>query len=80
MNLPPCVVTPARSALVGLAIVGLIACGSGEPATDAERLARGRELVQQMSARLAGGDRGERDDDRNARRGAWRRARRSGCR
>lgn len=29
------------------------ACGSGEPATAAERLARGRELVLQMSARLA---------------------------
>ena len=54
MNLPPCVVTPARSALVGLVIVGLTACGSGEPRTDEEKLARGRELVQQMSARLAG--------------------------
>jgi hypothetical protein len=53
MNLPPWIVTPARSALVGLVVVGLTACGSGEPRTDAEKLARGRELVQQMSARLA---------------------------
>ena len=45
--------TIGRSALVALAAVGLAACGSREPATDAERLARGRELVQQMSARLA---------------------------
>jgi hypothetical protein len=29
------------------------ACGSTEPATDADRLARGRQLVQRMSARLA---------------------------
>jgi hypothetical protein len=42
-----------RAALVGLGAVGLVACGPREPRTDAERLARGRELVQQMSARLA---------------------------
>ena len=41
------------SALAGLATIALVACGPREPATDAERLARGRELVQQMSARLA---------------------------
>ena len=41
-----------RSALAGLAAVSLVACGPREPRTDAERLARGRELVQQMSARL----------------------------
>jgi hypothetical protein len=35
------------------ALIGLAACSSREPATDAERLARGRELVQQMSGRLA---------------------------
>ena len=40
-------------ALAGLAAISLVACGPREPATDAERLARGRELVQQMSARLA---------------------------
>ena len=40
-------------ALAGLAAISLVACGTREPATDAERLARGRELVQQMSARLA---------------------------
>jgi hypothetical protein len=42
-----------RSALAGLATISLVACGPREPTTDAERLARGRELVQQMSARLA---------------------------
>jgi hypothetical protein len=39
--------------LAGLTTFGLVACGSREPATDAERLARGRELVQQTSERLA---------------------------
>jgi hypothetical protein len=43
----------SRSALAGLATICLAACGTGEPSTDAARLARGRELVQQMSARLA---------------------------
>ena len=43
----------SRSALAGLAAISLVACGPREPTTDAERLARGRELVQQMSARLA---------------------------
>ena len=46
----------SRSALTGLAAISLVvcgACGPREPATDAERLARGRELVEQMSARLA---------------------------
>ncbi len=43
----------SRSALAGLASISFVACGSREPATDAERLARGRELVQQMSAKLA---------------------------
>jgi hypothetical protein len=43
----------SRSALAGLAAISLAACGSREPTTDAERLVRGRELVQQMSARLA---------------------------
>ena len=38
---------------VGCALISLVACSSREPATDAERLARGRELVQQMSTRLA---------------------------
>jgi hypothetical protein len=36
-----------------VATISLVACGTREPSTDAERLARGRELVQQMSARLA---------------------------
>ncbi len=43
----------ARSVLACLAAISLVACGSREPSTDAERLARGRELVDQMSARLA---------------------------
>jgi hypothetical protein len=45
-----------RSALVAASAGGLVACGPREPATDAERLARGRELIQQMSARLASAD------------------------
>lgn len=44
---------PPRTALAGCAMMTLVACGPREPATDADRLARGRELVQQMSARLA---------------------------
>ena len=40
----------ACCAMIGLL---LVACGAPEPATDAERLARGRELVQRMSDRLA---------------------------
>jgi hypothetical protein len=43
----------SRTVLAGLAAVVLVACGPREPTTDAERLARGRELVQQMSTRLA---------------------------
>jgi hypothetical protein len=43
----------SRSAFTGLVTVSLVACGPREPATDAERLARGRELVHQMSERLA---------------------------
>jgi hypothetical protein len=43
----------SRSALVTLVIFGLVGCGPREPTTEAERLTRGRELVQQMSARLA---------------------------
>jgi len=38
---------------VVLAAIALAGCGTREPSTDAERLARGRELVQQMSTRLA---------------------------
>ncbi len=45
--------TRVSSALATLAILILVACGSREPGTDAERLAHGRELVQKMSARLA---------------------------
>ena len=42
-----------RSGLVLLAAVTMTGCGRAEPSTDADRLARGRELVRQMSARLA---------------------------
>jgi len=44
----------SRLTVAGLAAIGLVACGAREPTTDAERLARGRELVHQMSTRLAG--------------------------
>jgi hypothetical protein len=44
---------PAITALAALSVIGCAACGTREPTTDAERLARGRELVQQMSTRLA---------------------------
>jgi hypothetical protein len=40
-------------AVTGLAVFNLAACGQRQPSTEAERLARGRELVQQMSTRLA---------------------------
>jgi hypothetical protein len=46
----------SRSVVAGLAAISLVvcaACGPREPGTEAERLARGRELVEQMSARLA---------------------------
>jgi hypothetical protein len=38
--------------LIAIAAVGSTACGSGEPRTDAERLSRGREIVERMSAKL----------------------------
>ena len=41
-----------RATIVASAM-GFAACGAREPSTDAEKLARGRELVQQMSAKLA---------------------------
>jgi hypothetical protein len=44
--------TLTRSCLVLLAVT-VTACGRAEPTTDADRLARGRQLVQQMSTRLA---------------------------
>ena len=46
----------SRPVLTGLAVLSVIACaacGAREPTTDAERLARGRDLIQQMSTRLA---------------------------
>ena len=53
MTLRPWTAMLSRSALAALTTIGVVACGPREPTTDAERLARGRELVQQMSARLA---------------------------
>jgi hypothetical protein len=35
----------SRSAFAALATIGVVACGPREPASDAERLARGRELT-----------------------------------
>jgi len=43
----------SRAAIAGLAALTLAGCGPRAPATDAERLAQGRALVEQMSARLA---------------------------
>jgi len=40
-------------ALTALATSLSLACGPGEPRTDAERLARGREIIDRMSAKLA---------------------------
>jgi hypothetical protein len=42
-----------RLGVVWLAAVAVVGCGPREPRTAEERLARGRELVNQMSARLA---------------------------
>jgi hypothetical protein len=53
MTFRDCPAMLSRSALVGLTALSVVTCARREPTTDAERLARGRELVQQMSARLA---------------------------
>jgi hypothetical protein len=53
MTLRPCARHAAPSLLAGLMVITLAACGRGEPTTDPERLARGRELIEQMSTRLA---------------------------
>jgi hypothetical protein len=53
MTLRPWTAMLSRSTLAALTTIGVVACGPREPTTDAERLARGRELVQQMSSRLA---------------------------
>jgi outer membrane lipoprotein-sorting protein len=42
-----------RAALAVLAMAAIAACGAKQGATDAERLARGRDLVKQMSSTLA---------------------------
>jgi hypothetical protein len=45
----------SRSTVAALTAIGLVACASSrDPSTDAERLARGRELVHKMSTQLAG--------------------------
>lgn len=45
-----------RATLVPVTALPILigACGPREPSTDAERLARGREIVEQMSAKLGG--------------------------
>ena len=43
----------SRVLLVVLAAGLAGACGQGEPRTDAERLARGRQIIENMSAKLA---------------------------
>ena len=53
MRAPHKKTTFCRIALGALAAFSFAACATREPTTDAERLARGRELVQLMSARLA---------------------------
>lgn len=53
MTLRQCTGIVPRSALAALTAVSVVSCGQKEPTTDAEQLARGRELVQQMSKRLA---------------------------
>lgn len=53
MTLRKWAVVPLGAALATGAMIGLAACGSREPGNDAERLARGRDLVHQMSDRLA---------------------------
>ena len=53
MTLRQCTGIVPRSALAALAAVSFVSCGQKEPTTEAEQLARGRELVQQMSKRLA---------------------------
>jgi hypothetical protein len=53
MTLRRCTALLSQSALAALTAIGIVGCGQKEPASDAERLARGRELVQQMSTRLA---------------------------
>src|SRR6187401_3628740 len=53
MTVPKWAAIPSRAALAGSMLIGLVGCGPKEPTTDADRLVRGRELVQQMSARLA---------------------------
>jgi len=57
MTLQPSRAILFRVAFAGLALSMSAACGRGEPSTDAERLARGRELVQQMSDKLGGATR-----------------------
>jgi hypothetical protein len=49
----PVLCRPALTGLAALSLIVCAACGPREPTTDAERLARGRELVEQMSTRLA---------------------------
>jgi hypothetical protein len=40
-------------ALTAVAVLGAVACGTRDPQTDAEKMARGREIVGRMDAKLA---------------------------
>jgi len=48
----PVPLTSRVVALTALAASLSLACGPGEPRTDSERLARGREIIERMSAKL----------------------------
>ena len=45
--------THRYTALAGICALAFVACGTREPQTDADKLARGREIVQKMSDKLA---------------------------
>src|SRR5262245_17166666 len=50
-----CLFTREVAAIVAATLTGCaVACGPAEPRTDAERLARGREIIERMSAKLGG--------------------------
>jgi hypothetical protein len=42
-----------RAAFIACPLLMLVGCGGGEPRTDEQRLAQGKELVHQMSQRLS---------------------------
>ena len=50
--MPRLIALAAASAALSVAAMVSAACGSGDPTTDAERLARVRAIVEKMSAKL----------------------------